>query len=45
MTTPVLGAAGIAFDAEGRVLLVRDDDRGWSVPGGRVEWGQLITYS
>ena len=42
MTTPVLGAAGIAFDAAGRVLLVRDDDRGWSVPGGRVEWGEPL---
>ena len=42
MTTPVLGAAGIAFDAEGRVLLVRDADRGWSVPGGRVEWGERL---
>jgi 8-oxo-dGTP diphosphatase len=42
MTKPMLGAAGIAFDAEGRVLLVRDDDRGWSVPGGRVEWGEAL---
>ncbi len=38
----MIGAAGIAFDAEGRVLLVRDADRGWSVPGGRVEWGEPL---
>ena len=34
---PMIGVAGIAFDAECRVLLVRDDDKGWSVPGGRLE--------
>ena len=34
---PMIGVAGIAFDAACRVLLVRDDDRGWSVPGGRLE--------
>ncbi|HEY8142436.1 MAG TPA: NUDIX domain-containing protein [Kofleriaceae bacterium] len=39
----MIGAAGIAFDAGGRVLLVRDEDRGWSVPGGRVEWGERLT--
>ena len=39
---PMIGVAGIAFDADCRVLLVRDDDRGWSVPGGRVEWGEPL---
>ena len=41
---PVAAAAGVAFDAHGRVLLVR---RGrppnhdvWSVPGGRIEPGE-----
>ncbi len=34
---PMIGVAGIAFDAECRVLLVKGDDRGWSVPGGRLE--------
>jgi 8-oxo-dGTP diphosphatase len=42
MTRPMIGVAGIAFDAACRVLLVRDDERGWSVPGGRVEWGERL---
>lgn len=42
MTRPIIGVAGIAFDAGGRVLLVRDDERGWSVPGGRVERGERL---
>jgi 8-oxo-dGTP diphosphatase len=40
---PILGVGGIAFDAAGRVLLVRCADRGWSVPGGRVELGETLT--
>jgi 8-oxo-dGTP diphosphatase len=39
---PMIGVAGIAFDAECRVLLVKGDDRGWSVPGGRVERGERL---
>jgi ADP-ribose pyrophosphatase YjhB (NUDIX family) len=39
---PIIGVAGIAFDADCRVLLVRGDARGWSVPGGRVEWGEPL---
>ena len=39
---PIIGVAGIAFDADGRVLLVKGDDRGWSVPGGRVEPGERL---
>ena len=42
MNRPVLGVAGIAFDADCRVLLVRGEDRGWSVPGGRVEPGERL---
>jgi ADP-ribose pyrophosphatase YjhB (NUDIX family) len=38
----MIGVAGITFDRHGRVLLVRDDDRGWSVPGGRVEAGERL---
>lgn len=39
---PLLGVAGIAFDRDCRVLLVRDEGRGWSVPGGRVEPGERL---
>lgn len=45
-TVPRIAVAGIAFDDEGRVLLVR---RGappkqglWSVPGGKVELGETL---
>lgn len=45
---PVLAVAGVAFD-EGRVLLVQRG-RGsaigqWSVPGGRVERGELLAQA
>ena len=43
---PVLGAAAVAFDAGGRVLLVRrgqaPDAGEWSIPGGAVELGESI---
>jgi 8-oxo-dGTP diphosphatase len=39
----VAGAGAVVFDGEGRVLLVREDygRRRWSLPGGRVERGEL----
>lgn len=40
---PTIAVGGIAFDAGGRVLLVRCEGRGWSIPGGRVEPGERLT--
>ena len=44
MTRPIVAVAGIAFDDDGRVLVVqrgRNPGRGlWTVPGGKVEWGE-----
>ncbi len=44
---PALGVGGIAFDADGRVLLIqRDRAPGaglWSLPGGRVHAGEPLT--
>jgi len=44
--TPLVAVAGIAFDDDGRVLLVRrgaPPKRGlWSVPGGKVELGETL---
>ncbi|HTE56063.1 MAG TPA: NUDIX hydrolase [Kofleriaceae bacterium] len=41
---PVVAAAGVAFDQDGRVLLVRrgrpPNQQVWSVPGGRIEPGE-----
>ena len=41
-TTPGRGAAAILFDADGNVLLVKEnyDRRRWSLPGGAVEPGE-----
>ena len=43
---PIVGVAGIAFDAAGAVLLVRRNRPPgtglWSVPGGRVEPGETL---
>lgn len=44
--TPQVAVGAIAFDADGRVLLVqraRQPGRGlWTVPGGRVELGESL---
>lgn len=44
LTRPMtLGVRALAFDAEGRILLVRHTYiRGWHLPGGGVEWGQTM---
>lgn len=40
---PVVGVAVAARDARGRWLLVRRSDTGeWALPGGTLEWGEVI---
>jgi len=45
-TRPVVAVAGIAFDPEGRVLLIRrgraPKKGSWTVPGGKVELGESL---
>jgi ADP-ribose pyrophosphatase YjhB (NUDIX family) len=35
-----VGVCGVVFDGQGRVLLVRTEEAGWELPGGRVEAGE-----
>ena len=39
----VVAVTGFVEDETGRVLLVRDIDRGWELPGGQVEEGETLT--
>jgi len=41
---PVVGICAVARTADGRVLLVRRGDTGtWALPGGTLEWGELLS--
>ncbi|MBI4320534.1 MAG: NUDIX domain-containing protein [Chloroflexi bacterium] len=41
--TPRVGANGIIFDGEGKVLLTRREDNGlWCLPGGHMDLGEMI---
>ncbi|MSP24239.1 MAG: NUDIX hydrolase [Myxococcales bacterium] len=41
---PVVGIAAVARTMDGRVLLVRRGDTGtWALPGGTLEWGELLS--
>jgi ADP-ribose pyrophosphatase YjhB (NUDIX family) len=45
--TPKVGVRGAVFDAEGRLLLVREavDDHRWTLPGGWAEVNQTASQS
>lgn len=36
----IVAVAGLFYDAQGRVLLVKTERRGWECPGGQVECGE-----
>ncbi|MEM9692065.1 MAG: NUDIX hydrolase [Myxococcota bacterium] len=41
---PVVGIAAVATDDDGRILLVRRGDTGgWALPGGTLEWGEMLS--
>ena len=41
---PVVGICAVARTADGRILLVRRADTGdWALPGGTLEWGEVLS--
>ncbi|GIW24026.1 NUDIX hydrolase [Meiothermus sp.] len=42
MKTPVLGAGGVLFDPEGKVLLIRDRQGYWCFPKGHLDEGERL---
>jgi 8-oxo-dGTP diphosphatase len=41
---PIVGICAVARAADGRILLVRRGDTGeWALPGGTLEWGELLS--
>ena len=41
---PVVGICAVARDEAGNVLLVRRADNGqWALPGGTLEWGEVLS--
>ncbi len=43
---PVVGVAALARTEDGRVVLIRRGDTGeWALPGGTLEWGELLRAS
>lgn len=43
---PVVGLVAVAFVPDGRLLLIRRGDSGeWALPGGTLEWGELLRTS
>src|SRR4051812_22410405 len=36
----IVAVAGLFYDEQGRVLLVKTERRGWECPGGQVECGE-----
>ncbi len=43
---PVVGICAVARTGDGRVLLVRRGDTGgWALPGGTLEWGEILSVA
>lgn len=42
LATHVVGAGGVIFNEEGKVLLVKNPRKGWEYPGGMVEQGETV---
>jgi len=43
---PVVGCCAVAHAADGRIVLIRRADTGtWALPGGTLEWGEVLRDS
>ena len=41
--THIVSVGGLIENDEGKILMIKNPDRGWEIPGGQVEVGETLT--
>lgn len=41
--THIVSVGGLIENYEGKILMIKNPDRGWEIPGGQVEVGETLT--
>lgn len=41
--THIVSVGGLIENNEGKILMIKNPDRGWEIPGGQVEVGETLT--